>query len=190
MMMMMMMRKDGGNIYNILPDMISNLSVSGCTSERFRNIMKFIFAFIDKEKQTESLIERLCQQRIRAASDDSQVADIVFCLSLLNFSEKGFKKLAENYKYYNDKLINDAVFNSFLLIIQKAKKNAKPEMKIDIEELENKITSMHKGTLPEESAMMDVEEEDDNDAEKPISPPAQRKKRSPVSNRRKKRKSR
>ena len=138
--------------------MISNLSVSGCTSDSFRNIMKYILAFIDKEKQTESLIDRLCQQRLRAATDENQVADIAYCMSLLNYSEKGFKKIAENFKFYQDKLMNESVYSSFIQIIQKAKKNSKPEMKVEIEDLENKINAQHQGLVNEADPMPTDEE--------------------------------
>ena len=56
------------SIYNILPDMVSNLSVKEVPSDTFRSIMKYLFAFIEKERETETLIERLCQKRIRNCS--------------------------------------------------------------------------------------------------------------------------
>lgn len=56
------------SIYNILPDIVSNLSAAGVSSDTFRSIMKYLFAFIEKERETETLIERLCQKRMRVCS--------------------------------------------------------------------------------------------------------------------------
>ena len=153
--------------------MISNLSLSKCSSDSFRNIMKYILAFIDKEKQTESLIERLCQQRIRAATDDAHVADIAYCLTLLNYSEKGLKKIAENFKCYKDNLIVDSVYHCFLQIVQKAKKTCKAEMKNEIDEWESKIIAQYNGVV-EEADPMAVENENEQVVQakgKPRSPP-------------------
>lgn len=55
--------KKGNAIYNILPDLISSLSVNPeITSAAFKSIMKFQFSFIDKEKQAETLTEKLCHR--------------------------------------------------------------------------------------------------------------------------------
>ena len=51
-------------VYNNLPDIISHLSVGkhAVDEETFARTMKFIFTFIDKEKQAESIVEKLCQR--------------------------------------------------------------------------------------------------------------------------------
>eukprot|EP00899_Mesostigma_viride_P025352 jgi/Mesvir1/6000/Mv00748-RA.2 len=54
-------QRSNSPIYNLLPDMISRLSASSsCTESMFQNIMDFLIGFIKKEKQNESLIEKLC----------------------------------------------------------------------------------------------------------------------------------
>ncbi|NWY49175.1 CND1 protein, partial [Chionis minor] len=55
-------------IYNLLPDMISRLSDPNCgvEEESFHIIMRHLFSYITKDKQTESLVEKLCQ-RFRTA---------------------------------------------------------------------------------------------------------------------------
>jgi condensin complex subunit 1 len=50
-------------IYNILPDLISSLSSSSeINGDTFKSIMKYLFSFIEKDKQTESLVEKLCHR--------------------------------------------------------------------------------------------------------------------------------
>ncbi|XP_065442007.1 condensin complex subunit 1 isoform X5 [Chrysemys picta bellii] len=58
----------GNAIYNLLPDIISRLSDPDCgvEEESFHTIMRQLFSYITKDKQTESLVEKLCQ-RFRTA---------------------------------------------------------------------------------------------------------------------------
>uniref|UniRef100_A0A8B9MWC3 Condensin complex subunit 1 n=1 Tax=Accipiter nisus TaxID=211598 RepID=A0A8B9MWC3_9AVES len=58
----------GNAIYNLLPDIISRLSDPDCgvEEESFHIIMRHLFSYITKDKQTESLVEKLCQ-RFRTA---------------------------------------------------------------------------------------------------------------------------
>jgi condensin complex subunit 1 len=77
--------KKGNSIYNVLPDLISNLSISQ-SRDSFRSIMKYLFSFIKKDKQTENLVEKLCQ-RIKT-SEPQAINNIVFCMTLLNYNDK------------------------------------------------------------------------------------------------------
>ncbi|NXK07890.1 CND1 protein, partial [Herpetotheres cachinnans] len=54
----------GNAIYNLLPDIISHLSDPNCgiEEESFRTIMRHLFSYISKDKQRESLVEKLCQR--------------------------------------------------------------------------------------------------------------------------------
>ncbi|EIW78221.1 hypothetical protein CONPUDRAFT_138601 [Coniophora puteana RWD-64-598 SS2] len=112
-------------IYNNLPDVISHLSTGehAVEEEIFQNTMKYIFTFVEKEKQSESIVEKLCQ-RFRLSEDPRQWRDIAFCLSLLNFkSERSVRKLIEGLQYYRDKLHEEKVFERFQEILQKARSN-------------------------------------------------------------------
>ncbi|KAG8742199.1 Condensin complex subunit [Ceratobasidium sp. 414] len=102
-------------IYNNLPDVISHLSVGehSVSEESFQSTMQYIFKFIDKEKQAETIVEKLCQ-RFRTATEERQWRDIAFCLSLLPYkSERSVKKLIEGLPYYQDKLFEETVFQRF-----------------------------------------------------------------------------
>ena len=92
----------------------------------FQNTMKYIFTFIEKEKQAESIVEKLCQ-RFRLSEDARQWRDIAFCLSLLPFkSERSVKKLIEGLPFYRDKLHEETVFKHFQDILVKVRKPPLP----------------------------------------------------------------
>lgn len=131
-------------IYNLLPDIISRLSdpERGMKGENFSTIMKQLFCYITKERQTESLVEKLCQ-RFRTARTERQWADLAVSLSLLSMCERGFKKLQECWECYSDKLTEDSVYQPLLSILAKLRRRAKPHFKAQIEEFEKKLTAVH-----------------------------------------------
>ena len=87
--------------------------------EGFQSTMRYIFKFIEKEKQAESIVEKLCQ-RFRLSEDARQWRDVAFCLSLLPFkSERSVKKLIEGLPFYRDKLHEDDVYARFKDILVK-----------------------------------------------------------------------
>ncbi|KAG8832801.1 Condensin complex subunit [Serendipita sp. 399] len=112
-------------IYNNIQDVISHLSVGphAVDEEVFQSTMKYIFNFIEKEKQAENLVEKLCQ-RFRDTTDEKQWRNIAFCLSLLPYkSERSLKKLIEALPFYQDKLREQTVYERFTEILQKARTN-------------------------------------------------------------------
>jgi len=85
--------------------------------------MDNIFKHLKKDKQSESIVEKLCQ-RFRLVSEVRQWRDIAYCLSLLQFkSEKALKKLVDGLPSYQDKLYDPEVFKSFEDILSKVKAN-------------------------------------------------------------------
>ncbi|RXM36742.1 Condensin complex subunit 1 [Acipenser ruthenus] len=131
-------------IYNLLPDIISRLSdpENGVEEEPFHTIMKQLFSYITKDKQTESLVEKLCQ-RFRTARTERQWRDLAYCLSLLSFAERGLRKMQENFECFGDKLGEEAVYQSFITTMGKIRRGAKPEVKALVDEFEHKLTACH-----------------------------------------------
>lgn len=136
----------GNTIYNILPDAISGLSTSKEVSpDSFKNIMKYLFSFIEKDKQVDSLVEKLChrfptstgnvehhflktekwkekiskRRNLTLLLDPKHWRDIAYCLTLLNYSEKSFKKLSDLFKFYKDAIADETVYESLLAIAAK-----------------------------------------------------------------------
>lgn len=135
----------GNAVYNLLPDIISHLSDpnSGIEEESFHTIMRHLFSYITKEKQTESLVEKLCQ-RFRTARTERQYRDLSQCLTLLPVSERGLHKLQDNYDCFADKLQDPAVYNCFQTVLARFRRaGIKPETKALAEELEQKLSASH-----------------------------------------------
>ena len=170
-------RNNGLAIYNILPDIISNLTncadkdrmntqtqasqkkttqsqtVEAIISEEsFRQIVSYLFSFIKKDKQCETLIEKLAHN-FKNANTERKCRDLAFCLTKININDSGVKKLFETYKYYEDKLCIESVCEMFRQIIKNAKKilTLKIDTKKLIEEFEKKIDETLKKGLTEES---------------------------------------
>lgn len=131
-------------IYNLLPDIISRLSdpERGMKEDDFNAIMKQLFSYITKERQTESLVEKLCQ-RFRTAKTERQWADVAMSLSLLSMCERGFKRLQECWECYSDKLTEAGVYSPLLTITAKLRRGAKPQFKAQVDEFEKKLTAVH-----------------------------------------------
>ncbi|KAM4636335.1 condensin complex subunit 1 [Discoglossus pictus] len=134
----------GNAVYNLLPDIISRLSDPDCgvEEENFQTIMRQLLSYITKDKQTESLVEKICH-RFRSTRTERQWRDLAHCLSLLPFSEKGLRKMQDCFECYGDKLSDEAVYGSFMSAVGKMRRGAKPEMKTLIDEFEQKLYACH-----------------------------------------------
>lgn len=134
-------KRSNNPVYNLLPDIVSQLSQRPNVREDFRPIMSFLLGYIKKERQNETLAEKLLQ-RFEKCTTISQKADLAYCLTLLKVSEKSIRFLAEGFKAYKDALHDDDVKKSFSSIASKAKKNLKPELRQFVEEWEEKLNEM------------------------------------------------
>eukprot|EP00158_Paraphelidium_tribonemae_P009686 Partr_v1_DN28930_c0_g1_i5_m25543 putative Regulatory subunit of the condensin complex, a complex required for conversion of interphase chromatin into mitotic-like condense chromosomes. The condensin complex probably introduces positive supercoils into relaxed DNA in the presence of type I topoisomerases and converts nicked DNA into positive knotted forms in the presence of type II topoisomerases (By similarity) len=128
-------------IYNNLPDIISGLSQreDALSEISYRNIMKFLLSFIEKDKQNESIIEKLCI-RFKQTSSHRLWRDIAYSLSMLQYkSERGIKKLVESIPLYQDKLFEESVFKYFMDIVTKARKTLKADNKSILDDYESML---------------------------------------------------
>ncbi|XP_008583068.1 PREDICTED: condensin complex subunit 1 isoform X1 [Galeopterus variegatus] len=134
----------GNAIYNLLPDIISRLSdpEGGVKEEPFHTIMKQLLSYITKDKQTESLVEKLCQ-RFRTARTERQYRDLAYCVSQLPLTERGLHKILDNFDCFGDKLSDEPIFSAFLSVVGKLRRGAKPEGKAIINEFEQKLRACH-----------------------------------------------
>ena len=133
-------KRTNSPIYNLLPDIVSQLSQLNLNQEVFREIMQFLLSFIKKDRQNEMLLEKLVL-RFPKCTTINQKADLAYCIAQLKVNEKGIKCLNDNFKLYKDALFDDDVLKNFMSFISKAKKNAsKPETKQTLQELEEKFT--------------------------------------------------
>ncbi|NXW05817.1 CND1 protein, partial [Fregetta grallaria] len=160
----------GNAIYNLLPDIISRLSHPdyGIEEESFHTIMRHLFSYITKDKQTESLVEKLCQ-RFRTVRTERQYRDLSHCLTLLPISERGLHKLQDNFDCFADKLQDPAVYSCFQTVLARFRRaGGKPETKALAEELEQKLSASRNRGL-------DSAETCQESSETPMPEPAKRK---------------
>lgn len=99
--------------------------------------MKFILGLITKDKQSEYLVEKLCQY-FESATTERQWKDLAYCLSLLNYTDKGLRKILENVRYFANKLYLADVYEAFCAILNNAGKNPQKDKNI-IKEIQDII---------------------------------------------------
>jgi len=130
----------------LLPEIISTLrhneeeGEEALSSEDFTRIVAFLFAFVKKEKQMETLVERLCHRfRQCDPTEPQQARDLAYCLSQISYSsEKTLQKLLEALPLYQSHLISDeATCKIFADIIQKMRRSvSRPELKPLVDQFE------------------------------------------------------
>lgn len=131
-------KRTNSPIYNLLPDIVSQLSQLNLKQEVFREIMLFLLSFIKKDRQNEMLMEKLIQ-RFPKCTSINQKADLAYCIAQLKVNDKCIKCLNDTFKLYKDALFDEDVLKNFMSVVSKAKKNTKLDTKDVIEELENKL---------------------------------------------------
>jgi condensin complex subunit 1 len=131
-------KRTNSPIYNLLPDIVSQLSQLSLKQEVFREIMLFLLSFITKDRQNEMLVEKLIQ-RFPKCTSINQKADLAYCIAQLKVNDKCIKCLNDTFKLYKDALFDEDVLKNFMSVVSKAKKNSKLDTKDTIEELENKL---------------------------------------------------
>ena len=136
-------KRSNNPIYNLLPDIISQLSHQSLEKDVFRSIMSFLLGFIKKERQHEMLVEKLCL-RFPKSTSISEKGDLAYCISQLKINEKSIKCLSDNFKLFKDALFDEDVKKSFFSVLTKAKKFAKPEMKDCLTDWESKLEEFAK----------------------------------------------
>ncbi|CAM9758755.1 unnamed protein product, partial [Heterosigma akashiwo] len=132
-------------VYNLLPDVLGTLSArKDVDNETFEYILSYLLKFIKKDKQAESLVEKLCQ-RFAATHDLDQKRDFAYCLSQLHLNERCLHKLVALLKLYKDFLHDDRVYQHFREVAKKAKKFSKPELREAVTEWERVLQRHHAG---------------------------------------------
>jgi len=138
--------KHGNPIYNLLTDLLSRLSADDTiTPDAFKRIMTRLVGFIDKDRQAESICEKMCARFAEAVLADTPkpARDVAFCISQLTLSERAFKKFTEAWKMYEAALYDHEVHASFVTMCAKQKRNAKAEAKQFIDAFETKLNEAH-----------------------------------------------
>ena len=137
-------QRTGAPIYNLLPDVLSRLSADASLSEEsFSRIMKHLLQFVDKDKQTDGLVDKLLARMPDAIAGGhvKQQRDITLCVaSLQGLSDKGVKRIMDSWKLYEAALGDGVVAAHLEAAVRGAKRGAKSaEAKTQMEEFEAKL---------------------------------------------------
>ncbi|VDM21808.1 unnamed protein product [Wuchereria bancrofti] len=143
--------KKGNILYNLMPDMISRLSSSeSVTIDDFIKIMKLLLAFIKKDKQADSLLEKLIQRMQGVVNKDglfdTRLAECLsHCISCLPLSEKSFRFMAESLPAYSNLLVLECVFTNLQSAVLHFKKYSvrNTELKGEVDDFLDSLTKMH-----------------------------------------------
>ncbi|CAG9535249.1 unnamed protein product [Cercopithifilaria johnstoni] len=143
--------KKGNILYNLMPDMISRLSSSkSITIDDFIKIMKLLLAFIKKDKQADSLLEKLIQRMQGVINKDGlfdvRLAECLsYCISCLPLSEKSFRFMAESLPAYSNLLALECVFTNLQSAVLHFKKYSvrNTELKGEVDDFLESLTEMH-----------------------------------------------
>ncbi|XP_014212154.1 condensin complex subunit 1, partial [Copidosoma floridanum] len=147
----------GNALYNVMPDILSCLSDSELqlAEKDFQEIIKYILGLLQKDRQVDSIIEKLCS-RFKLATTERQWRDLSYCLSLLKFSVKGIRILINDLPLLKEKIHNEDVQKALNSIVETAKR--RPEAKVACTELEEKIKEL-----------LENEDNDEEGTPKPVS---------------------
>lgn len=127
-----LLARKANNLYSVLPDIFSHLSDSNNELDEndLRTIMKFLFGLVDKAKYMENLVDRFCA-KFSLGEDERKCRNIAYCLTLINYSDKGLVRLNENFNMYKHLVLDNEVYGFLKQILNNAKKNvAKNEVKV------------------------------------------------------------
>lgn len=104
-------------VYNLLPDILSNLSQEVELSKRgFMSIIQKLLHLIDKEKQGEKLVPKVCM-RVGEAADADNFAlarSLAYTASQLPLGERGFRKLESSCFKHIEYAITDAEIAQYI----------------------------------------------------------------------------
>ncbi|XP_011866970.1 PREDICTED: condensin complex subunit 1 [Vollenhovia emeryi] len=131
----------GNALYNIVPDILSRLADPqlNLDEKHFQETIKYILGLMQKEKQIDTIIDKICA-RFKLAATERQWRDLSYCLSLLQFSGKSIQHLIESLPLLKEKIHYEPVLTALHSIIEQTKKKA--DAKAVCIELEEKIQEL------------------------------------------------
>ena len=179
-------KKSSAPVYNLLPDIVSSLTNASLAPEEFREVLGFLIAFVGKDRQAESMVQKLCDRF--DMSDAPRVhQDIAFCIGALSHTERSVLKLLEMQKSFVNKLGDDEVRACFVGLAKTRKApGTKPELRKALDDLAALVEQTAQdaeeaeAAAPEQAAASAVVDEeapasvDEPAADAPASKPLQR----------------
>ncbi|KAJ1635236.1 non-SMC mitotic condensation complex subunit 1-domain-containing protein [Pavlovales sp. CCMP2436] len=149
-------QKSSAPVYNLLPELLSKLTAANAPvdDEGFREIFGYLLGFIEKDKQAESLADRLCSRLAAAGSDEERaVRAVAFCLEKLPPSEKSIRRyrtinmLIERRSAFAHRLSDDDVYASLCEVAAKARRAGKALLTQAADEYEGVLHKLRERSL-------------------------------------------
>ncbi|MES1908400.1 MAG: hypothetical protein MHM6MM_001347 [Cercozoa sp. M6MM] len=101
-------------VYNVVPDTISRLSGRpDVTRDMFETVLGFLLHFVKKERNVDSLVDKLCHRFKSAIGDEAQARNLAYCLAKLEYGEKSVGTLIARLPVYKMHLGDDKVLEHF-----------------------------------------------------------------------------
>lgn len=136
-------KRHSSPVYNLMPDILSTVATHPQVSpSSFRAIMRFLLAFIAKDKHVEALTEKLAH-RLASTSDPALWKGFAYCIAQLPHSAKSVARLGEAIPAMQAALGDAAVFKHITAAIAKAPKPTTPEQRQRAEEIAAKLAKAH-----------------------------------------------
>lgn len=145
-------RKSANAIYNILPDTISCMSrMEDLKSDDFKTVVAFLVGLMDKEKHADGMVDKLCH-RFRTNESDRENRDLAYCISQLNISERGLRKMNDNFKSFSAAICDETVYGYIMHAVNRGNRsgsNGQPSQ--TVEELTTKINAIRQAAAEAEA---------------------------------------
>lgn len=133
-----------------------NYPTRDLNAKEFQTTMHFLLSFVKKDKQADSMLERLLV-RLSTAQSLRQRRSLAYCISELTVTDKGIKKIAEMLRTIKDALYDEEVFDYVLKTVRGAKKEgtkaASSEDKKLTDELEKALMAIARDARGEEAEL-------------------------------------
>lgn len=88
----------------------------------FETTMVFLLSFVQRDKQADALVERLCV-RMGAATSLRKRRCLAFCVGELTVSDKGIRKVVDNFRLIKDALYDQLIHSHFKSMLAKVNLN-------------------------------------------------------------------
>ncbi|XP_078740123.1 condensin complex subunit 1-like [Lampetra fluviatilis] len=111
--------------------------------------MRQLFSYIQKDRQVESLVEKLCH-RFRTTSCERQWRELAFCLGELPWGERATRRILDNFCCFSDKMADPRLHAALTAATQRQRKaGGGAELKALLDELEERLDVAHRKGLDE-----------------------------------------
>ena len=133
-------KKDNSMLYNLIPEAVAKLgSLESLEETQFKLLVDSVVKYVEKEKQQENLIDKLCLRLIGLRKSDEK-RRICYCLRALCQSERCLRKLLDNVSTWQVFILQDPGAKSYFDEIRlRLSKSWKSDSKAVLEEYEGRV---------------------------------------------------